>query len=85
VATGATLAGAALLAARGGRSRGAAVAGGALISAGALAERWTVFLAGRRSAARAQDTVGPQRARIRSGAARGAARDRPRAVPAAPE
>jgi formate-dependent nitrite reductase membrane component NrfD len=73
-ATAATLSGAALLAARGSRSRRAAVAGGALVSAGAVAERWTVFLAGRRSAARAEDTVGPQRARIQSGAARGAAR-----------
>lgn len=46
------------------RSRRAAIAGGALLSAGALAERWTVFKAGSASAARPQDTIGPQRDRL---------------------
>ena len=63
-AGGLTLAGAALIAARGRRSRAAATVGGALLCGGALAERWTVFSAGRASAARPQDTVDPQRARI---------------------
>ena len=49
-AFGLTAAGAALIAARGSRSRRAAVAGGLLVSAGALAERWTVFRAGTHSA-----------------------------------
>ena len=74
VATALTAAGAGLLAARGGRSRGAAVTAGALLCAGAAAERWSIFKAGFQSAARPQDTVDPQRARIASGEARGAAR-----------
>src|SRR5215218_4174162 len=73
-ATGLTAAGATVIAARGARSRAAAIAGGALVSAGAVGERWAVFLAGRRSAARARDTVAPQRARIERGGSRGAAR-----------
>jgi hypothetical protein len=73
-ATGLTAAGVALLAARGHRSRGAATGAGALLTAGALAERWSVFRAGFQSAARPQDTVRPQRARIESGLVRGAAR-----------
>lgn len=60
-ATGLTALGA-LLVTR--RSRSAAIAGGLLLSAGALAERWTVFKAGSASAARPQDTIGPQRARV---------------------
>jgi polysulfide reductase-like protein len=78
-ATALTVGGAALIAARGGRSRPAAVAGGLLVSAGALAERFTVVRAGTRSAARPQDTVAPQRSRIERGVARGAARSLPRA------
>ena len=62
-ATTLTAFGAALIAARGKRSRPAAVVGGVLLSAGAIAERWTVFRAGTRSAERPQDTVEPQRAR----------------------
>jgi subtilisin family serine protease len=77
-ATGLSLAGAALVAARGSRSRAAAVAGGLLVTVGAAAERWTVFRAGVRSAARPQDTVEPQRARIARGAGAGASRSRPR-------
>jgi hypothetical protein len=75
-ATARTLVGAAVIAARGGSSRAAAVSGGVLVTAGAIAERWTVFRAGRRSAARPQDTIDPQRARIESGDAQGAARVR---------
>jgi hypothetical protein len=70
-----TATGAVLIAGRAGRSRSAAVAGGALVSAGALAERWAIFRAGSHSAERPRDTVEPQRARIRTGRARGAARD----------
>jgi hypothetical protein len=58
--------GAALIANRAGRSRPAAIAGGVLLSAGALAERWAIFRAGSRSAQRPQDTVDPQRARLDS-------------------
>ncbi len=67
-----TAAGAAMVAVRGARSRRAAIIGGALLSAGAVAERWTVFRAGSRSAQRPRDTIDPQRGRI-------AARDRPNA------
>jgi formate-dependent nitrite reductase membrane component NrfD len=76
-----TAAGAALIAGGGARSRAAAVAGGALLSGGALAERWTVFRAGTRSAQRPQDTIAPQRARIARGETRGAARTAARRSP----
>jgi formate-dependent nitrite reductase membrane component NrfD len=82
VATALTAGGAALIALRGRRSRAAAVAGGLALSAGALAERWTVFHAGSASAARAQDTVAPQRAHVTSGDRRGAARAGRRAAAA---
>jgi hypothetical protein len=62
------------MAVRGGRSRGASVAAGGLLTAGAIAQRWAVFRAGFASAARPQDTVGPQRARIVAGKSRGASR-----------
>jgi hypothetical protein len=82
-ATLSTAAGVALIATRAAHSRPAAIAGGALISAGALAERFTVFRAGTRSAERPSDTVDPQRERIDRGTARGAARTSPRvAAPA---
>ncbi len=74
LATGLTTVGAAVLAARGRRSRAAAVGGAVLITGGAIAERWAVFKAGFQSAARPQDTVEPQRRRVVAGAARGAAR-----------
>ncbi len=57
-------AGAGLLARRGARSRAAAVAGGTLLCAGALATRWTVFEAGRNSAADPRYVVQPQRERL---------------------
>jgi formate-dependent nitrite reductase membrane component NrfD len=47
------------------RWRSAAVAGGALILAGAALERWSVFEAGFRSAADPKYTVLPQRERLR--------------------
>jgi formate-dependent nitrite reductase membrane component NrfD len=58
-----TAAGAAVLAARGRRSRGAAVAGGALVLAGELALRWSVFRAGFQSARDPRYTVTPQKQR----------------------
>jgi formate-dependent nitrite reductase membrane component NrfD len=57
-------AGAALLAKRGGRSRGAAALGGALVCAGGMCLRWSVFKAGFQSARDPVYTVEPQRARI---------------------
>jgi DMSO reductase anchor subunit len=64
--------GLAALVARGRSDRRAAVLAGGLLNAGALAARWSIFKAGFVSAARPEDTVGPQRARIASGATRGA-------------
>ena len=62
-AQGATLGGAWLLGRRGRRSRRAAVAGGALVLAGELALRWSVFRAGFQSARDPKYVVEPQRAR----------------------
>jgi len=59
-----TIAGSALLAAGGKRSRAAAVAGGALILAGELSLRWSVFKAGFQSARDPRYTVIPQKQRI---------------------
>jgi hypothetical protein len=64
----------ALLATRGGRSRGAAVAAGALMNAGALAARWSIFKAGFIGASDPKYVIGPQRAEIESGRRSGAAR-----------
>jgi DMSO reductase anchor subunit len=58
-----TLGGAALLARPGRRSRLAAAAGGALVLAGEVALRWSVFRAGFQSARDPKYTVAPQRAR----------------------
>jgi hypothetical protein len=69
-------AGAIMLGLRGGRSRLAAAAGGALLSAGALSARWSVFRAGFQSAADPRCVVGPQRAAIQRGQRKGAARRR---------
>ena len=66
--------GAALLAARGCRSHGAAITGGALLSAGALSARWSVFKAGFQSAANPKYAVRPQRGGIERGERRGGAR-----------
>jgi formate-dependent nitrite reductase membrane component NrfD len=56
-----TVAGAAVLATRGRRSRGAAVTGSALVLAGELALRWSVFRAGFQSARDPRYTVIPQK------------------------
>jgi formate-dependent nitrite reductase membrane component NrfD len=58
-----TATGATLLATRGRRSRGAAVAGSALVLAGELALRWSVFRAGFQSARDPRYTVIPQKQR----------------------
>ncbi|HZQ83113.1 MAG TPA: NrfD/PsrC family molybdoenzyme membrane anchor subunit [Gaiellaceae bacterium] len=59
-----TLAGAGLLAWKGRRSRAAAATGGALVLAGELALRWSVFKAGFQSARDPRYTVLPQRERV---------------------
>ena len=58
-----TAAGAAVLATRGRRSRGAAIAGSSLVLAGELALRWSVFRAGFQSARDPRYTVIPQKQR----------------------
>lgn len=63
IAQGCTIGGAALLAAAGGRSRLAAVAGGAAVLAGEVAVRWSVFKAGFQSARDPKYTIEPQRER----------------------
>jgi formate-dependent nitrite reductase membrane component NrfD len=55
--------GAALLATRGRRSRTAATLGGAMVCAGELCLRWSVYKAGFQSARDPKYTVGPQRER----------------------
>jgi hypothetical protein len=69
-----TITGAATIALRGRRSRPAALAGAALVTAGSVCQRWSVLRAGFQSAARPQDTIGPQRARIDRAETRGAVR-----------
>jgi hypothetical protein len=56
-------AGSGMLARWGGRHRTAAAAGGALLCAGALATRWSVYEAGKQSAADPRYVVEPQRRR----------------------
>jgi hypothetical protein len=72
VAGALSVVGAGLIAARGRRSRAAAVAGSAVLTAGVIAERWAVFRAGFKSASDPKYTVGPQRARIERGETSGA-------------
>jgi hypothetical protein len=74
IARASIAAGAALLAARGSRSRAASIAAGALLSTGALVTRFSVFKAGFRSAADPKYVIGPQRKRIEEGRTDGAAR-----------
>jgi hypothetical protein len=69
--------GAALLVRRGSDSRASAAVAGALMSAGGLAARWTVFKAGFESAADPKYVVGPQRELIERGERKGAARHSP--------
>jgi hypothetical protein len=68
-----TAAGAGLIAGAGGR-RPAAVAGGTLLLAGAVCERWSIFRAGFQSAADPRATVEPQRRAVAAGERRGATR-----------
>jgi hypothetical protein len=73
IAKACTLAGAALLAGPGRKSRLASAAGGALVLGGEMALRWSVFKAGFQSARDPKYTVVPQRERAtRAGAARSA-------------
>jgi len=74
LARGLTVAGSLLLATRAGRSQPAAVAGGAMVLAGAACERWSVFKAGFQSARDPRYTVGPQRRRVDGGLTRGGSR-----------
>ena len=61
------VAGAGVVAGLGGRSRVAAVGGGAALVAGAALQRWAIFKAGIASARDPEQTVGPQRARRAAG------------------
>jgi hypothetical protein len=63
-AKAASLAGTGVLAAAGSRSRLATTLGGALLLAGGLARRWSVFRAGFQSARDPRYTVDPQRSRL---------------------
>jgi hypothetical protein len=69
--------GAVLLVRRGSASRASAVAAGAMLGAGALAARWTVFKAGFVSASDSKYVVGPQRALVERGERKGASRHSP--------
>jgi Polysulphide reductase, NrfD len=82
-ARGLTVAGATLTAARASRTRTAAVAGGALLLAGAVCERWSVFKAGFHSAQNPKYSVEPQRERIERRRAHAASRRASQAVSAA--
>ncbi|MBV9817847.1 MAG: polysulfide reductase NrfD [Solirubrobacterales bacterium] len=82
-ASGFLAVGSALLAARGSRSRTAAAAGGVLLLAGAVSTRWSVFAAGRQSAADPHAVIDPQRAGIARGERIGGARTEPVARDAA--
>ena len=76
LALGCSLAGAALLGGPGRKSRLAAAAGGALVLAGEVTVRWSVFKAGFQSARDPKYTVEPQRERtaeLKSAVTRGAA------------
>jgi Polysulphide reductase, NrfD len=78
LAKGLTVAGAALAATPASRTRRGAGAAATLLTTGAILERWSVFLAGRRSASDPAATAGPQRARVARGRMSGAARRRAR-------
>jgi hypothetical protein len=79
-AKAATALGAGLIAARGSRSRGAAAGGAALVTAGAVLTRWSVYRAGFQSARRPQDIVGPQREAVARGERVAASRKVPKPV-----
>jgi formate-dependent nitrite reductase membrane component NrfD len=57
--------GALVLATRGARSRAAQTAGGALVLAGGMCLRWSVYMAGKQSARDPKYTVNPQRERAK--------------------
>jgi hypothetical protein len=59
------------------RSRLAAGVGGALLCAGGLSARWSIFKAGFQSAADPAQVIGPQRAAIERGERKGASRTQP--------
>ena len=63
-----------LLLRRGQNSRGAAIAAGSMLCAGALSARLTVYKAGFQSASDPKYVVGPQRRMIERGERRGASR-----------
>jgi hypothetical protein len=63
-AKGLATAGALVLATKGRKSRGAAMLGGALVCAGEVCLRWSVYKAGFQSARDPKYTVEPQRKRI---------------------
>jgi Polysulfide reductase len=65
-AKGLAIAGATLLTRRGRKSRAAATLGGALVCAGELCLRWSVYKAGFQSARDPEYVVGPQRKRLTS-------------------
>jgi hypothetical protein len=66
IASALTATGGVVAAVAGRRSREAAIAAGALITVGAVLERFSVFTAGSQSAADPQATTGPQRERLRA-------------------
>jgi hypothetical protein len=70
-----TIAGAALVA-RGSKSRAASMLGGALLCAGGVSTRWSIFKAGFQSAADPAQVIGPQRSAIERGERKGASRRR---------
>ena len=72
-----TVTGAALMLRRGATSRPAAIAAGALMCAGALSARWSIYKAGFQSAADPKYVVGPQREMIERGERPGASRRSP--------
>ena len=71
-----TVVGAAVMLRRGAASRPAAIAAGALLCAGALSARWSIYKAGFQSAWDPKYVVGPQRAMVARGERAGAARRR---------
>jgi hypothetical protein len=73
-----TVAGAAVMLRRGASSRPAAMAAGALLGAGALSARWSIYEAGFQSAADPRYVVGPQRRMIDRGQRQGASRGLPK-------
>ncbi|HEY3772456.1 MAG TPA: NrfD/PsrC family molybdoenzyme membrane anchor subunit [Solirubrobacteraceae bacterium] len=80
-ATATISAGATLLAIYGRRSRTASAGAGALLLAGALSTRWSIYRAGFNSAADPASIIGPQRERIKRRNPRGGAKPDPGTPP----